>query len=252
MFEKLVEQQCRRFAADGKIFNEKLHDENQEIFMQFRDTFPHYTIALAISLTWTKHAKYNPDFFEYAIPFLESNKEIDPNMVGHFAQRFGETSLRKALLGLRRFREEIEKIVPDFGACDAKAIKKFQNKSLSILDSLKTKRIVSGVGPWLFLGPFKIILGTEKRVWEDPNMDSVILPTGIEVNKGIAKLIKQESVLVKDFDPKWIVNEEQSLLEGFSNDQLVHNALKGIADKANSRVLHINSALYLYGSKNLG
>lgn len=247
MFEELIAQRCMEFAERGRNFSEELLQGNLEIIDRYQDSHSYFSIVLAIALTWTKHAKYDFCFFDYAVPFFESENDINLEIVCHFDWRFGEEALVNAMNGLRVFKNEIRNITPDFTNCDSKAIIKCQDRSLHVLESLKNTGRITGVGPWLFLGPFKIIIGSERRFWDDPNIDSVLLPSGIEVNRGIMKLINDGSVLVKDFDPKWIVNEEKSLLEGIGNDRIVQNALQKIADTANTRVLHINSAFYLYG-----
>jgi hypothetical protein len=245
--ESLEILQCKELAKQGIDFSEDLRSDNLKVFQRYLDHCEYFSIALAIALTWTKHAKYETGFFDFAVNYFDSDDSLDSNEVRKYAFRFGELSLATAMKGLKTFENHIEDIIPDFQNCDAKDLKKLQDKSLQKLHNLGEARKVSGVGPWLFLGPMKIILGTEKRLWGDPNIDSIILPTGLEVNRGIRKLANQDSPLAKGFDLNWIVNEEGTLLEGFSNDTLVQNVLKNIAETANTRVLHINSAFYLYG-----
>jgi hypothetical protein len=247
--EQLLRVQCRKFAIDGEQFSAELRDENLAFFTELESSHRYYSIALAIALTWTKHAKYEADFIRYAVGFFDSQDSTDASLVERFALRFGAESLERAMNGLRTFENNLSAVVPDFHTCDVKDIKKFQDKSLQRLYRLIQDSQVSGVGPWLFLGPIKVILGVQDRFWGDPNIDSIILPTGVEVNRGIRKLIANNSLLVKDFDPNWIVNEEGGLMEGFSNDQLIHNVLRKIAEIGETRVLHINSAFYLYGKE---
>ncbi len=249
MKDKLLEIRCKQFADEGEKFSEEIRENNLEIINSYINHYSYFNICLAIALTWTKHAKHDFGFFDYAINFFENNELLDAEEIKNYSYRFGHISLGSSMNGLRQFKNSVLSITPDFSICDAKEIKKYQDSSLTILHKLIDDEKVSGVGPWLFLGPLKIIIGTEKRLWDDPNIDAVLLPTGMEVNRGIEKLVKDESPLARDFDPNWLVNEEQSLLEGISNDGLVQGVLQKIATIANTRVLHINSAFYLYGRR---
>ena len=247
MFEGLLRQQCIEFAEKGYEFNIDLYNENRGFLDKLISSCSYYSIALAIGLTWTKHAKYEFNFIDYASNYFDDRESLDNDVVSRFAWRFGDESLKNGLRGLKVLKNNVYDYIPDFLTCDSKSIKKFQDMSLHVLQKLKDEELVYGVGPWLFLGPFKIIIGTEQRLWDDPNIDAVLLPTGVEVNRGIRKLIREESLLVRDFDQNWLVNEEGSLMEGITNDQLIQNVLLKIAEQANSRVLHINSAFYLFG-----
>lgn len=247
MKEQLLRMQCEQFADEGYSFSLDLYNDNQTFKTNLIQDHEYFSISLAIALTWTKHAKYELGFIKYASEFIESDADIEQSEIENYSLRFGHSTLAEAMNGLRIYRNSVKDIVPDISSCDAKELIIFQNKGLRVLESLIADNQISGVGPWLFLGPFKIILGTEKRLWEDPNIDTIILPTGFEVRRGIHKLISNQSLLVKDFDLNWITNEEGTLLEGYGNDELIQNVFKKIAELGNTRVIHINSAFYLYG-----
>ena len=118
----------------------------------------------------------------YDMPLVFSIPKIvlTLRVVERFALRFGAESLERAMNGLRTFENNLSAVVPDFHTCDVKDIKSSKTNRCS--DSTVLYRIpASGVGPWrLFLGPIKVILGVQDRFWGDPNIDSIILPTGVE------------------------------------------------------------------------
>jgi hypothetical protein len=248
MKEQLIDLKCRELALKGIKFSEELYNNNIDMYDQLNPTYDYFSIALSIALTWTRHAQYKFEFVKYACSFFIKEVELDNNILKKYHYRFGDEGLAQAMTGLLEYRDAILKIIPDFTSCDSKALKKFQDRSLNILSNLKNSRKAYGVGPWLFLGPMKIIVGMEKRLWNDPGIDAIILPSGIEVQRGITKLIDSGFGLAQSFDRHHLENEEKSLLEGFSIDTLIQNFLAQIAKRADTRVLHINSAFYLLGA----
>jgi hypothetical protein len=245
------QQLFERFAQEGYDMSIELHENNlncvNDYNVKHSNKFPYLDICLATALTWTMHAKASPEYFEFILPFFSGNSIPSIKELEQFSLRFGNEKLLFSMLGLRTWKNKIQKYIPDFRSCDTKALKLFQEKSLHILINLIHNSEVQGVGPWLFLGTFKIILAIEQRLWSDSNIDSIILPSGLEVVRGIRKLKSQQSPIVKDFDLGWLMNEEGSLAEGVALDTLIQTVSKSIADLTGSRVLHINSAFYLYG-----
>lgn len=246
---KLQEIQCKKWAKDGEAFSEELYDGNVEFYNLLKSKYSYFSIANGIALTWTKHAKYEFPFVEMAAAYLDGLRSISLADVDPFRYRFGTESLFTSLQGIRSYKNKIQKIIPDFTICSAKEIKKFQDSSFTRLANMKANEEAYGVGPWLFLGPFKIILGLEKRLWNNPEIDSVILPTGIEVNRGIRRIIKAGYPVSKTFDVNWLENEERTLEEGYTIDTLIQNTLLEIAKIGGTRVIHVNSAFYLYGAE---
>jgi hypothetical protein len=247
--DQLVDLKCRELTQKGFRFSEELYDDNFDMYDQLLPTYDYFSIALSIALTWTKHAQYKFDFIKYACSFFKKEVDLDYSVLAKYHYRFGDEGLANAMTGLLEYRDAILKIIPDFTSCDSKALKKFQDRSLNILSNLKNLGKAFGVGPWLFLGPMKIIVGMEKRMWNDPGIDAIILPSGIEVQRGITKLIDSGFVLAQTFDRHHLENEEKSLLEGFTIDTIIQNFLSQIAKRSDTRVLHINSAFYLLGSE---
>jgi len=107
-----------------------------------------------------------------------------------------------------------------------------------------------GIGAWLFLGPFKIILAQETRLWNNQEIDSIILPSGFEVCRGIRKIVRAGYPVCKGFDEYCIKNEEKTLSDEYASDLLIQDLLTKVAVIGNTRTIHINSAFYLYGSEN--
>lgn len=219
MKDQLIDLKCKELAIRGLKFSEELNDANRAFLRRLLPSYDYFSIALSIALTWTKHAQYEFDFIKYACSYFAKESELDQVILKRYQYRFGDEGLAVALAGLSEYRQAISEFIPDFTTCDSKALKKFQDKSLSILVNLKNNKKAYGVGPWLFLGPMKIILGTEDRLWKDPGIDAIILPSGMEVRRGITKLIDSGFSLAQTLDRNHLVNEEGSLIEGYTIDK---------------------------------
>lgn len=231
-------------AEKGLEFSLELNGRNREYFDYLADHY--FAIAAAISLCWTGHAQYEDKFIEYASSFIDGTVAKDSSMAKKYARRFGEEKLDMALRGFRSFFRRIRNKMPDFKACSIQDINKLQVRSLSLLDSYRQSGEVVGIGPWLFLGPFKIILEDQDRLWENEGIGAIIMPTGYEVNKGILKLKAEGYKIMNDFDVNWL-EQNNSILDNFATCHMVHSHIIKIAEFGKSSALHINSALYKYG-----
>ncbi len=95
MKEKLLEIKCKQFADEGEKFSEELRKDNLEIINSYINHYSYFNICLAIALTWTKHAKHDFGFFDYAINFFENNELLDAEEIKNYSYRFGHISLGK-------------------------------------------------------------------------------------------------------------------------------------------------------------
>lgn len=247
MLNQLEKVQYKEWADSGQAFSEDLWAANSKHLIRMGKSASYFSIVLAISLIWTKHAKDKDIFIERASLFFEDKDKLDDKFFDVQSHRFGPEGLKTSVIGLKEFKKEIDKIIPDFRQCNPKELKLFQEKALRKLELLKNKGLAKGVGPWLFLGPYKIILGIEKRLWNDSTIDTIVLPSGIEVIRGIRKAIKSGCSLFKDFKKEYLFNEEGTLLDGYAIDNIIQTYFLKVAEATQSKAIHINSAFYLYG-----
>jgi hypothetical protein len=246
---KLQKIQCDKWAEQGETFSEELYVTNIPVYEDLKSSRTYLSIAIGIALTWTKHAVWDETFISKASGFIDGANSFDQKDAEMYKHRFGAQQLFEALNGLKCFHGEIKKIIPEFETCSAKDIKKFQDQSFRRLSAMKDAGRAYGVGPWLFLGPFKIILGLEKRLWDNSEIDAVVLPSGIEVNRAVKKIVKAGYPIASSFDANYLVNEERTLGEGYTIDTLIQDLLSKIAAISQTRTMHINSAFYLYGAE---
>jgi hypothetical protein len=232
-------------STEGTNFSNSLRDDNRGYFENLPNTY--FSIAAAISLTWTKHALYEEDFISYAASYFDELIERDISIAMRFNYHFGSEQLDNALLNYRKYYKNVRDLMPNFYTCDIHDLTRLQQRLLSRLDNLRIKRTVNGIGPWLFTGPFKIILIDQNRFWNQDGINTIILPTGIEVERGINRLISENYSFVSDFDPHWLEQNTNSLLDNYATYSMVHTFIENIGKITSTPALHINSALYLYG-----
>ncbi len=236
-------------AEHGRLFSEEIYERNRPFFNEIQSDY--YPIAAAISLGWTLHSKFEFEFFEYASRFIDGSIAKDASMAKRFCKRFGPDELDEALIGYRSFYRRVKDLMPDFRTCSVHDINKLQQRLLSKLNKYREEKAVNGIGPFLFLGPFKIILEDQKRLWEVDGIDSIVLATGFEVNKGILRLKKEGYKFMEDFDPDWLNEHSGSLLDNYATCSMVHTHIVKVSESAKVPALFVNSALYKYGRKDI-
>ena len=177
---------------EGLIFSQTLHSEINRNTLTLTDR-SYLSVIFAISLTWTKHAQNEDDFINYASNFIDKKIPEDTNQIENFVGRFGTSSLSTALKSYQLILDRVKRQnTPNLQNCNLNELVKFQNKLLSLVTTLVQNNRINGIGPWLFVGPFKRIMNDQTRFWQEANINNLILPTGYEVEKGIKRLIKEK------------------------------------------------------------
>ncbi len=243
--------QAKLLAEKGLEFSYVLRNDMDYYFSRLSSECSYFSIVLAISLTWTKHAQYNEQFVGYASKFIDGKIQKDEDIIENSKYRFGYETLETALTSYRMFLGRIRGVLPDFHTCSLDEITRLQHNLLRRLHTMRETREVLGIGCWLFLGPFKIILGHQERLWRTPNIDDLILATGVEVERGLYRLRDNDYSFMRDFDSNWLDQGNKGLLESYGTCIILHDRMKIIAEIANTPAIHINSALYLYGKKEI-
>lgn len=236
-------------AEEGYLFSIELYDDNHAYFQNLTDSY--FAIASAIALCWTGHAKFESGFVEYASAFIGGTIAKDHTIAAKFCKRFSREELDNALTNFRAYYKRVRHLMPGFNSCSVQDINRLQQRLLSQLNDLRNTGQIRGIGPWLFLGPFKIILGDQKRIWEIEGINAIVLPTGIEVDRGISRLKNEGYTFMKDFDRHWLEETTGSLLDNYATCSMVHTHIIKIAELANTSALHVNSALYQYGRQDI-
>lgn len=236
-------------AREGYSFSIDLRNGNRDYFERLPDSY--FAIASAIALCWTGHAKYESNFIEYAAAFIDGTIAKDHTIASNYSKRFGVDELDNALVNFRAYYRRVRHLMPDFNVCSVQEINRLQQRLLNQLNDLRNSGQVSGIGPWLFLGPFKIILGDQQRLWEIDGINAIVLPTGMEVDRGINRLVHDGYTFMRDFDLHWLEETTGSLLDNYATCSMVHTHIIKVAELAKTSALHVNSALYQYGRQDI-
>ena len=231
-------------AVEGTAFSIELNERNRHYFDDHSEDY--FAVAAAISLCWTGHAKYEDEFIKYAAKFISGKISKDNTIASMYALRFGEEKLDTSLTGFRAYFNRTKNIMPDFRICSVQDMNRVQIRLLNLLNGFRISGEVTGIGTWLFLGPFKIILEDQQRLWNLTGLGSITMPTGYEVNKGIIRLKNEGYTFMRDFDLNWL-SDTNSLLDNYATCLMVHDHILKIANVGKTSALHINSALYKYG-----
>lgn len=181
---------ANQLSEQGEKFSEDLRNNNRYYFEHL--PYSYFAIASAISLTWTRHAQYEPEFIDYAAGFIDGENTYDSDIVLKFSYRFGAEGLETALKNYRIYYNRSRDLMIDFDSCNTHQLSRLQTKLLNRLDMLRNTNVVSAIGPWLFTGPFKIILSDKDGLWDNDGLNAIVLPTGMEVDRGIEKLITED------------------------------------------------------------
>lgn len=239
---------AEKLAAGGLAANEETHLNQVDIISQFPKA-DYFNLVVATALTWTGHAVDRKGYHLQAIEYLETGSSAALNKVQKFSGRLGKDHLAASLQGWREIILQAK--IPDLTQCSAAKLKRFQDRCLLVAENLKKEETLHGVGPWLFCAPFKIIVAHQRSLWDDPKINDILMPLGLEVIRGMKLLIKNHSAFVDGVDTSMITEQEGSLFDGLGTVSIVQSVCIEIATHSNSLVTHINSGLILYAKNEL-
>lgn len=239
---------AKTIAKQGEKMNLEISSEQGDLLRSFNDS-DYFTLAIASAFTWTGHAVKQDGFLKLAIDYLTTGNMSLLNKIKKFTGRFGPQSLSSGLQGWKAILNQLDE--QDVLSCDAQGLHNIQAQCLNIVYRLLNQQRILGVGPWLFCAPFKIIAVHRKNLWGSEKLDDVLMPLGLEVVRGVRKLIRHGYTYAHGLDKNMLSEEEGHLIEGMGTVALVQGLSKKIAQISHKRVLHINSGLYLYGKGEL-
>jgi hypothetical protein len=231
-----MEIRLNNFAGEGQAVNDEWRLEYSPFLT---GTFEYLSVVFATSLLWTHHAHNLRAYLDYAVPFMESKKSVDQNQVRLHMGQHGEDALAISLTNLRVLRNELKKgRIPDFKTCPAKDIWFFQNRMIRVINQGCINGTLTGIGPWLTYGPSKIILCFESRLWGDPDAETIILSTGMEVIRGVRILVNEGFI-----DASILPFLEDDLAQ----NPIIHREFQKLARIVGSTAMHINTATHMLG-----
>ncbi|WP_437648854.1 hypothetical protein [Sorangium sp. So ce362] len=135
---------------------------------------------------------------------------------------------------------------PPDGTTNAHGLVRFHQDAFTALKVLDWKHERSWLGPWTFHGAFKIYVLHEQRLWSDANIDAVTMPMG-----GVAGGYSFEAgwdVLV-GLGVVSALPDAHTFADKMAVADQAHAEVQALAGLAGSRAIHVNSGIYLLGSK---
>ena len=105
-----------------------------------------------------------------------------------------------------------------------------------------------GIGPWLFLGPFKLLAAWKLQHWGSMELENLLYPFGREeVNAFSFFKAKGVDWLGKDVD-RILKIAEQNFSMASATLTMAQDVERDLASSAGTHLLHINTGLRKLGS----
>lgn len=206
-----------------------------------------FLVAIVQSLIWTGHAIDKVDYFKNALDYLNTGSEKALSSMSKCFGRYGAESLKSTLFNWRKLYSKF-KIPSDMSKSSLNEIVLFQKESLEIACIARSRGEIIGVGAWLFCAPFKIVLCVRSKLWDYAQIDEILMPLGLEVVRGVKKLMRKKSAYTESLYADMLSETEGDIREGLGTVELVQAVSKKIAKDSRSIILHINSGLWKLGA----
>jgi hypothetical protein len=186
----------------------------------------------------------DPDWRQGAIAYLETGA---PHHVAQY--RKGHRAASNPIAYLDSWSVVLNHpnvpVAPTKRTTSAELVRFYQD-SFSALKQAEWRKDRHWLGPWTFLGAFKIYLLHESRLWLDPAIDAIVLPMGGREDLGYS------------FEHGWSALTKLGIVTGLpagddfdrklAASQQAHAEVQSLAGAAGTRALHLNSGIYVLGS----
>jgi hypothetical protein len=209
---------------------------------------PEFAVWMAEALVWARFAERANEFFAAAAGFITNG---DPELLDEavqFPDRFGADRLRDALAAFGRWfdtmREPLTQLSPNPVRWKAN-----QERSLRVAERLKADGEFRGIGLWLFPAPFKIMAVAHHETWVDAALESVVMPTGTQVERALWKLHGDGVIRI---DKKILAGSDGTFADEYTNLWAYQLPQHQLAAAGGSTVPHINGALHELGDRGPG
>ena len=231
-------------VAQGTSMDRAIAENQEDLFRRYGSANP-FHVAILHSLHWSGHAKYNLRYFDAGLRLLSGTVIVGRVDIERYAWRYKNGSLSAALTTWQKILQRARTV--NLGNCAATRISEYQDQLLTAAGPLRQTHELRGVGPWLFCGPFKIILAHRTALWKNQAIDRIRMPLGLEVIRGIRYLRRKRHAEFGTFDLNLLNETEGGLFEGMGTVIMVQDACQRFAERMGTRLLHINSGLYCVG-----
>ena len=201
----------------------------------------------AEALVWTRHARNSNEFLATAGDYITGPNEVLLDAAEGFHGRFGPDRLRRTLQAMRDFCLVLrDGDLPD----SPSTLKRYQDDCMERVATAKSTYSLSGVGPWLFLAPFKMHVTQDEKYWDSSETNQILMPLGIQVERAL-RMLHADGIITDALPPDDYGYSEtpgdEAFLSAMGHVAEAQGVQKSLAELGGSYVPHINSGLYELG-----
>lgn len=230
-------------ADEGKPFNEDIA-ERVEGYLQDYPNASLFVISIIESFIWAEYVKRHKTTFDLAVGYFTNNDNAILNELDKILWRYEESHFTPLLKSWKLILEKanLKKLPDKFNAHNLYEFQRYVHQQ--VVSPLYHSKQIQRISAWTFLAPFKIMAAYRIDLWKDNKLDDVLMPLGSQVIKGL-QLLHKQGVPIQSYE--FIYEEERGLETDMGTTTMVQDFEKTLASSADSRVLHINSGLFLLG-----
>ncbi|MFQ5684027.1 MAG: hypothetical protein ACE5HC_12225 [Candidatus Binatia bacterium] len=212
-----------------------------ELRVRFRDP-PLFNLAVAEWLAECFPVKADQSFYQKISSYLE--EEGEPSVLEDNAQvplfREAATLWRIVLI-----TQDASSITDEYSATD---IWLYQEIVLNAAGLLSIKKTPKGIGPWLFLGPFKLLAAWKPEHWGSMEHEHLLYPFAKDEVSALSFFKEREADWLGKNVERILKIEEQNFSTASATIAMAQDVQKELARSAGSHLLHINAGLRHLGS----
>lgn len=234
---------ARLLARHGQAFDRQLQGRIAQVQNNLQNV-PDFVRCMAESLCWAKYAdRSNPRFLQHAASYILDGADDRLDEATAHSLRWGPDRLRTSLIAFRNLYQSMR---PEFNQVvrAAPTLSRLQQDAMAQANTLQEEGDLNGIGSWFFCAPFKIYAIINAALWDDVHLDEVLMPLGSQVERGFRELAARRIVNRAD-----LPEGTGSLMDGIATIVPGQGIQGELATRAETRILHINSGIYLLGSQ---
>lgn len=225
-FPSSKEEAARLLAERGEAANRDAARGFSELRGRFQDA-PLFSVAVVEWLAECFPLERDERFFQSALSYMEENGEA------------------AALWRIILITQDASSITDDFSATD---IWLYQEIVLNAAGLLGIRKMPKGIGPWLFLGPFKLLAAWKPEHWGSVEFANLLYPFGAPELAALASFkARGADWLGKNLD-RILQIAEQNFSTASATLTMAQDIQRDLATSAGSHLIHVNAGLRALGS----
>ncbi len=228
-------------AEAGEKENNKMSDEINNFAKLHPDSNPLF-ITIAVSLFWAGYLKEDHEVISLVVNYFEKGDSSSIDGINEYLKKTSKKGAKTTLQGWKALLSTSMPI-PQIETVDDLIMfqKTISNRAFDLFQSNKTM----GVGAWFCYAPLLGIALLNKNFWKEDKLDEFIPPLGFQVKRGFEWLSHKYPL---DNFPTF-QNYSDAKYESLNLTRNSLSSQQELAKQAKSRVIHINTGLWLLGSK---